>query len=158
MFPFVHEYVNGNPIGWRDPSGEQGIIVMLQDPVVIDPALMEEGLQASGGKNSMPLPDGGRLDMLGRAHTNPDGTSVPTPHVHDPLPPFEGDNWWRYPGADPEWARPATPEDFVNAIKHNKPDPLPSELWPTFRPGVPLNVAGRKPKTPSPVCHLRNCI
>jgi hypothetical protein len=76
--------------------------------------------------------------MAGRTHTNPDGADIPTPHVHDPLEPFGGDNWWRYHPPNKDWARPATPDDFTRAIEHNRPYPWPDEILPS--------VVGRKNK------------
>ncbi len=143
----LYEHTYDNPTNLIDPSGEQ-VFIFLETPPVIDPALLEEGLRVSGGKNSLDLPDGGRLDMQGPPHTNPDLEEIPTPHVHDPLPPFEGSNWWRFPGAAKDWVRPATPDDFLKGIEYHYPNqPLPSDLFPGVNPGVAGSLQGRKPHT-----------
>jgi RHS repeat-associated protein len=132
----LYEYAYDNPTNLIDPFGEQGIFIFLEAPPVIDPALMEEGLRIAGGKSSLDLPDGGRLDIEGASHFNKlTGEEVPTPHVHDPLPPFDEPYQDILRGLN-RVPRPATNDDFIRGINHNNP------IIP-FWPGGP--TWGRKP-------------
>jgi RHS repeat-associated protein len=130
-----YEYTYDNPTRFVDPSGLQEIL-LTTDPVYIDPELFQQAADLADPKQSLPMPDGGRLDLTGKPHIDPaTGDPIPTPHVHDPLPPFEPpyDNFPR--GLNPV-PRPATPDDFAKAIQQSS------------QPAVPLsNIGGGNPMT-----------
>ena len=142
----LHEYTYDNPLRYIDPTGQQLIDIFIEDPVVIDPDLIELARTVAKPKHSLPTPEGGRLDIDGEPHhIKPFGPDVPTPHVHEPLPPFD-EPYANIPrGLNPE-PRPATPEDIWDAIWHRL-------LFPSAPP-----LGGRKPKSPQEICQISpNC-
>ncbi|SRR6266568_6259082 len=101
--PNFYAYAADDPIDLVDPSGMQEIMLM-EGPPLIDPALMDNALRVANPKQSLEMPDGGRLDLTGKPHIDPDtGEPIPTPHVHYPNQPFDPpyDNPTDYPPGAP---------------------------------------------------------
>ena len=122
LSPNLYEYTFDSPTNFVDPSGLQSII-FLEDPVTVDPSLLEEAQDVAAPKQSLEMPDGGRLDLSGKSHFDPDtGQEVPTPHVHDPNAPFDPpyDDVTKFPPGRARVPRPATNDDLSRAIKYNK--------------------------------------
>jgi RHS repeat-associated protein len=132
-FTNLYAYVGDIPTKYTDPSGMQEII--------LDPALIDEALEVASPKQSLPMPDGGRLDLTGKPHFDPDsGEPIPTPHVHDPIPP-NPPPYDNFPTGRQSVPRPATPDDLQKAIDHNRSIP----------PAQPNPLPGRKSQ-PQPNC------
>ena len=129
----LYEYAYASPTNYKDPLGLQVVFLEL-DPFYIDPDLLSQAQRVAAPKNSLPMPDGGRIDLAGRSHFDPSTQQpVPTPHVHDPLPPFD-EPYQNIPRGLSRVPRRATPDDVMKAIQHNS------------RPMLPLG--GRSPSTP----------
>ena len=141
----LHEYTYDNPLRYLDPTGQQLIDIFIEDPVVIDPDLIELARTVAKPKHSLPTPEGGRLDIDGDSHfSKPLDQNVPTPHVHDPLPPFDEPYSQLPRGLNPV-PRPATPEDIWDAIWRRL-------LFPSAPP------IGRRKPTPQEICQISpNC-
>jgi RHS repeat-associated protein len=122
----VYEYAYDNATNLVDPSGEQSIM-LLEDPIIIDSDLVGEAQDIASPGNSLEMPDGGRLDLPpGSSHFDPGtGQEIPTPHVHDPMPPFDSP-YENFPRGLNRVPRQATSEDLARAIEHNKSVPF---LW-----------------------------
>jgi RHS repeat-associated protein len=147
--PNFYAYAADDPIDFVDPSGMQEIMLM-EGPPLIDPALMDDALRVANPRQTLDMPDGGRLDLTGKPHIDPDtGDPIPTPHVHFPNPPFDPpfDDPTNYPPGLSRVPRPATPDDLKNAIRNRMGLPNPS---------VPP-LAGRK-SAPDPCSGIPNCI
>jgi RHS repeat-associated protein len=139
-FGNFYAYAWNDPVDYSDPFGLCPFCMFFEDAAVpIPPELIQEGSDLAAPKQSLPMPDGGRLDLTGKPHVDPATQEhIPTPHVHDPLPPFE-EPYSQIPRGLNRVPRPATPEDFIKAIEHN-------------RPGVPAivdpgDLSGRKDKS-----------
>lgn len=134
----LYEYVYDNPVTRIDPLGLQEII--LSEELEIDPDLINQAKQLAAPENSLPMPDGGRLDISGRAHIDPATEQpIPTPHVHEPPDPFDPPYDLYFRRGLQDVPRPATPDDFIRAIRHNS------------LPAIPLlPLPGRKPQAPIP--------
>ncbi|HEV2201013.1 MAG TPA: RHS repeat-associated core domain-containing protein [Bryobacteraceae bacterium] len=143
----LYAYVGNSPISYADPLGLCPFCILFEDPIVpIPPELINDATDFASRKQSLPMPDGGRLDLTGKPHVDPSTQQpIPTPHVHDPLPPYEGD-YSNYPRGLNRIPRPATPEDFQNAIKHNRPPGTGTGAG--FGPG---GMGGRKDKPKDPL-------
>jgi RHS repeat-associated protein len=59
----LYEYAYDNFTNLVDPSGEQSIM-LLEDPIIIDPNLLGEATDIAAPKLSLPKPDGGRLEEV----------------------------------------------------------------------------------------------
>src|SRR5882762_3953648 len=99
------------------------------------------------------MPDGGRLDLPpGASHFDKvSGNDIPTPHVHDPLPPFEPP-YENIPSGLSRIPRSATNDDLTRAIEHNK-SLFPYPMWGRKPPrGTP--IPKHRPHETFPLCPL----
>jgi RHS repeat-associated protein len=113
----LYGYVGNDPIGRVDPLGLQEIMLLEEPPIIIPPDLLKQAIDQNGGRNSVDLPDGRRVDLQGKPHFDKaTGKDIDCPHTHEPNPPNPAP-YDTFPRGVQDVPRPSTGQDILDVLK-----------------------------------------